>query len=77
MVGQPTFFRLSIRHKPARYVMGKTGQVDLANRRISSEPLSLSATRILLYQNCAKIQRFHSIRVTLERKADSPICWER
>jgi len=27
--------------------------------------------------NCARIQRFHSIRVTFERKADSPICWKR
>jgi hypothetical protein len=27
--------------------------------------------------NCARIQSFHSIRVTFERKADSPICWKR
>src|SRR5208282_2063697 len=28
-----------------------------------------------LCTNCARIQRFHSVRVTFERKADSPICW--
>jgi hypothetical protein len=30
-----------------------------------------------LCTNCARIQRFHSVRVILERKADSPICWKR
>jgi transposase len=32
---------------------------------------------IRLRQNCARIQRFHSIRVAFERKADSPIYWKR
>jgi len=31
----------------------------------------------LLYQNCARIQRFHFIEDSFERKADSPICWKR
>jgi len=30
-----------------------------------------------LCTNCARIQRFQSIRVIFERKADSPICWKR
>jgi hypothetical protein len=30
-----------------------------------------------LCQNCARILRFQSNRVNLERKADSPICWKR
>jgi transposase len=32
---------------------------------------------IRLRQNDARIQRFHSIRVAFERKADSPIYWKR
>ena len=27
---------------------------------------------VLLYSNCARIKRFHSVRVTFERKEDSP-----
>src|SRR5258707_7284543 len=32
---------------------------------------------VLLCSNCARIQRFHSVRLTSERKADSPTCWKR
>lgn len=38
---------------------------------------SIRKTQGPLCQNCARIQRFQSIRVIFERKADSPICWKR
>ena len=31
---------------------------------------------VSLRQNCARIQRFHIIRVSFERKADAPIRWK-
>jgi hypothetical protein len=37
---------------------------------------SPGAMRISLCQNCARIQRFQSIRVIFERKADAPIYWK-